>query len=112
MLKEVSWDYVRRAWYRDLISGNWRRLLAKGVTNHLITAAVHPTKIAKKEQIIEEAKEVVAGSARKVDNIRKLDEIINDGDTKRTKKELGMKSLPELAKVSATLVVTSSVPRA
>ena len=112
VLKEVSWDYVRRAWYRDLISGNWRRLLAKGVTNHLITAAVHPTKIAKKEQIIEEAKEVVAGSARKVDNIRKLDEIINDGDTKRTKKELGMKSLPELAKVSATLVVTSSVPRA
>ena len=86
--------------------------MTKEVTNRLITAASFPTKIATKEQIMERAKEAIAGSMRRDENIRKLDEIINDGDTKRTKKELGMKSLPELAKVSATLVVTSSVPRA
>ena len=37
------------------------------------------------EQIIEKAKEVVAGSARKDDDVRKLDEIINSKDFKEMK---------------------------
>ena len=61
--------------------------MTKEVTNRLITAASFPTKIATKEQIMERAKEAIAGSMRRDDNIRKLDEIINDGDTRKTKKE-------------------------
>ena len=44
-------------------------------------------KVAPKDQIVERAREVVAGCTRRDDNIRKLDEIINDGNTKRTKME-------------------------
>ena len=68
MFKEVAWDHVRGAWYQDSLDNTWKRTMAKVVTHHLITAAVHLDKT------IEKAKEVVAGSARKDDNIRKLDD--------------------------------------
>ena len=43
MFKELTWDHVRGAWYQlDPIDNTWKRMMAKGVTNHLITAAVHP----------------------------------------------------------------------
>lgn len=50
MFKEVPLDNVRGAWYKDPSKGIWKRLLLKGGTNHLITAATYPTKIATKEQ--------------------------------------------------------------
>lgn len=87
MFNGVPWDNVRGAWYRVPIKGEWKRLLAKGVTNHLIAAASHSNKLATKDQIIERAREVVAECARRV-NIRKLDDLVNDGDTKkRTEQE-------------------------
>ena len=64
-----------------------KRLLAKGVTNHLVTPGTHAKKIATKNQILEKAKEVVAGCTRRDDNIRKLDDIVNDGDHRKTKME-------------------------
>ena len=60
--------------------------MARGVTNRLITAAVHPNKIATKDQIIEKAKEVVAGGTRKGENIRKLDDIIKSKEIKDMKR--------------------------
>ena len=81
MFKGVPWENVKGAWYREPVKGNWKSLLAKGVTKHLIAAATHSNKVAAKDQIIEKA------SARRDDNIRKLDDIVNDGDTKRTKQE-------------------------
>ena len=89
MFRGVPWESVKGAWYKEPIRGKWQRLLAKGVTktNHLIAAATHSNKIATKDQIIERAREIVAERARRDDNIRKLDDIVNDCDIKRTKQE-------------------------
>ena len=87
VFKRAPRENVRGAWYKEPIKGEWKRLLAKGITNHLITAASHSNKLATKDQILERAREVVAECARRDANIRKLDELVNDGDTKRTKQE-------------------------
>ena len=44
------------AWYKEPIKGEWKRLLAKGITNHLIISANHSKKITIKDQILERAR--------------------------------------------------------
>ena len=87
MFQGVPWDCVKSAWYRDPVHGRWKRLLTKGVTNHLITASRYANKIATKEQIAERAKEVIKQSTRRDDNIRRLDELVIHGDTRKSKQE-------------------------
>ena len=86
MFKEIAWDRVKGAWYQDPTDNEWKRMLARGVTNHLITAATHQNKIATKDQIIEKAKEVIAGGTKKDENAWKLDDIINSKDFNDMKK--------------------------
>ena len=43
--------------------------------------------IAAKEQIIKRAQEVIEQCTRRDDNIRRLDELVNHGDTRRSKQE-------------------------
>ena len=87
VFKGVPWENVRGAWYREPTKWKWKRLLAKEITNYLTTAATHSHKMATKDQVPERAREVAAACTRRDDNIRKLDDIVNDGDTKRTKQE-------------------------
>ena len=72
MFDPVPWDYVKGAWYKDPKDEIWKRLLVRGISDHLILAVRFPTTLATKHLILEKAKEVVASGKEKDENIRKL----------------------------------------